>query len=600
MNASSDQTQRKAKPSLFAFFREILGPERDFYVLAVLYGLGISLLTLATPISVQMLINTVANVGLATPLVVLSLGLLALLLFASALSAMRIHVMDIFGRRFYARMVSEIALRTLYASNPYFEDNRQGPLFNRYFDIMLIIKLVPNLLVGGFTILLQAVVGFILVSSYHPFLFVFNIVVIFCMWLVWAIWGRRAMDSSIELSYRKHETAAWLESLAKSNGFYKSEQHLDTAVERTDYMTGRYIEQHKRHFAQYFSQILAFLAIYAAGSAALLGLGGWLVIQGQLSLGQLVAAELVLSAVFLGVSQLGVFLGYFYDVCAAVDKLSGFYKVAQEKPSGSGGRLEGDSTLTFKRVIAEAVGEKLRLDCVLPAASRVAIYCNSHRAQHTLIELFKGQLQPQAGYLAVATNDLRSMKAWQIRQEIIVLDRPVAVEATLREYLQLSGSSEGGEQIDVFTALRAVGLEETVTQLSEGLDTPLASTGWPLSIAETMQLKLAAAMIAAPRVLVLSQVFDAIPEQYLLQSLDLIRDRLGATVLLFTNKHTDFGCSHYLYMDHDRQTLFESYAAMCEACGLDARALREPLEGGGMQLLEEAGGPVQQPAGEQR
>jgi putative ABC transport system ATP-binding protein len=176
----------------------------------------------------------------------------------------------------------------------------------------------------------------------------------------------------------------------------------------------------------------------------------------------------------------------------------------------------------------------------------------------------------------------------------------VAVEATLREYLQLSGSSEGAEQIDVFTALRAVGLEETVTQLSEGLDTPLASTGWPLSIAETMQLKLAAALIAAPRVLVLSQVFDAIPEQYLLQSLDLIRDRLGATVLLFTNKHTDFGCSHYLYMDHDRQTLFESYAAMCEACGLDARALREPLEGGGMQLLEEAGGPVQQPAGEQR
>jgi putative ABC transport system ATP-binding protein len=236
-------------------------------------------------------------------------------------------------------------------------------------------------------------------------------------------------------------------------------------------------------------------------------------------------------------------------------------------------------------VIAEAVGEKLQLDCVLPARSRVGIYCNSHRAQHTLIELLKGQLQPLSGYLAVATTDLRSLKAWQIRQEIIVLDRPVAVECTVREYLQLSASGNDETPIDVFTALRAVGLEETITQLSDGLDTPLASTGWPLSIAETMQLKLAAAMIAAPRVLVLSQVFDAVPEQYLLRSLDLFRDELAATVLLFTNKHTDFDCSHYLYLDHDQQTLFDSYAHMCERCGLDQRALREPLEGGGMALL---------------
>ena len=61
--------------SLVRFFIDILAPERSYYALAIIYGIGISLLSLATPVSVQMLINTVANIGLATPLVVLSLTL---------------------------------------------------------------------------------------------------------------------------------------------------------------------------------------------------------------------------------------------------------------------------------------------------------------------------------------------------------------------------------------------------------------------------------------------------------------------------------------------------------------------------------------------
>ncbi|MEM9750187.1 MAG: ABC transporter ATP-binding protein, partial [Pseudomonadota bacterium] len=77
---------------LFSFFRRILGPERDFYMLAAVYGIGISLLSLATPISVQMLINTVANTGLTTPLVVLSATLFSLLLFSGLLNALRIHL----------------------------------------------------------------------------------------------------------------------------------------------------------------------------------------------------------------------------------------------------------------------------------------------------------------------------------------------------------------------------------------------------------------------------------------------------------------------------------------------------------------------------
>ena len=116
---------------ILQFFGLILGPERNYYALAIVYGLGISALSLALPISVQMLVNTIANTALTAPLVVLSLTLFALLLAAGLLNALRIHLMDLFSRRFYARMVSEIALRSVFALNPFFHDYNSGTLFNK-------------------------------------------------------------------------------------------------------------------------------------------------------------------------------------------------------------------------------------------------------------------------------------------------------------------------------------------------------------------------------------------------------------------------------------------------------------------------------------
>lgn len=573
---------------LWRYFRNILGPERSFYWLALAYGIGISLLTLATPLSVQMLINTVANIGLTTPLVVLSTGLFLLLLFAGGLNALRIHLMDIFGRRFYSRIVSEIALRAIYARNTFFEDNRKGALFNRYFDIMVILKQLPNLLVGGFTIVLQTVVGFVLVSSYHPLLLAFNVMVGLLIWLIWAIWGKRAIRSAIELSHRKHANAAWLESVGRSNAFYKSERHIDDVLSRTDANTRYYIDQHVTHFRHHFSQTLAFLFIYAAASAVLLGLGGWLVIEGQLSLGQLVAAELVLSVVFFGLSQMGIYLSYFYDVCAAVDELSLFMEVEQEQPSGPHRRLSGPATLSFYEARVQGGGQSVLLHCDIPAGSRVGIFSTGPTVQRLVIELLKSHSRPESGTVSVAGTDLRTLRAFEIRQEIIVIDRPAVVESSLRDFLRLSAEDE--RALDPMTAIRAVGLEPAIAHLPDGLDTEIASTGWPLGITETLQLALAAAIIARPRVLVLSQAFDAVPEADLMKSLDLLHAESQTTVLYFSGKLADFGFTHFLYLGSETQHLYDDYTAMCRHHGLAATALRSPVEGGGL-LPERPDGP---------
>ncbi len=568
--------QTRTLAELFHFFIEIMGPENRYYILAVVYGIGISLLSLATPISVQMLINTVANTGLTTPLVVLSLTLFGLLTLAGLLQAMRIHLMDLFGRRFYARMVSEIALRAIYATNPFFDDDSRAPLFNRYFDIIIVQKRLPVLFVGGFTILLQTFVGFVLTSFYHPYLLVFNLVIVAMVWLVWAIWGKRAIKSSMEVSHKKHATAAWLESLGSSNGFFKSAQHVTDALYMTDKATENYIREHERHFRHHFSQTLMFLFIWAAASASLLGLGGWLVIQGQLSLGQLVAAELVLSVVFAGIAQLGTYLTYFYDLCAAVEELSLFHDIEQDPPTLTPRPTGQGASIAFANAVGESRGTRLTLDFTIPAGSRVFAASHNHAAQRVFTSFMKRHEHPDSGYIALGGQDFDSFQAHHLRQDIIVLDRPRIVESSLREYLEFSMGAE--QEDDLLAVLETVGLDSVVAQLGDGLDTRLAATGWPLSTLETMQLKLASALVAHPRVLVLSQIYDMMPDEYMLASFERLQQSDRTTIIYFSNKHTDLNFDQFLYLGEDQQRLYDGYHQLCDAAGLPRRAL-EPVAG---------------------
>jgi len=556
--SAKDHHEGASVPQLFSYFKKLLAPERDYYVMAIIYGLGISFLSLATPISVQMLINTVAHTGLAQPLFVLSATLFGLLLLSGLLNALRVHLMEIFGRRFFARMVSEIALRSVYAQNPFFNDEGRAPLFNRYFDIITVQRTMPILLIGGFTVILQAGVGFVLVSLYHPLFLIFNLVLVATIWIIWLTWGRRAIRTALELSHRKHETAAWLEGLGSSNGFYKSKHHIAYAMKGTDASTASYIEAHKDHFRQHFAQTLAFLVMYAAASAVLLGLGGWLVIQGQLTLGQLVAAELVLSAAFFGLSQFGAYLNYFYDLCAAIDELSLFYKVPQEDTlGGEHPRQSGDTALAFINVGGEARGGPARLTFSIPAGANVMAAASDHGLQRLVSQLMKRNVEPKGGYISFGGMDILDTDPSALRQEILLLDRPTIIETSIRNYLSLSAEATTPER--ALAALKAVGLETAVARLEEGLDTHIASTGWPLSLTETMQLKLAGAIIARPRVLILNQLYDLMPENCLTEALKTLREDAQITVVYFSNRQRDLGFDLFLYLEPEKQYAFDNF-----------------------------------------
>lgn len=92
-------------------------------------------------------------------------------------------------------------------------------------------KNVPSLMVDGFALVLQMLVGFTLVSFYHPMLFAFNLVLILVMYAIWKIWGTGAKRSAIELSHAKYDSAKWLNDIAAAHEFLNRLTMLNMRVE---------------------------------------------------------------------------------------------------------------------------------------------------------------------------------------------------------------------------------------------------------------------------------------------------------------------------------------------------------------------------------
>lgn len=557
---------------VWAWVGPILGPERKFFWLTIVYGLGISLLSLATPVSVQVLINSVANTALPVPLFTLSFVLFFLLGLLGLLAVLRNHLMEIYRRRFGARLIADMTLRAINAANPDFADSQRISLFNRYFELVSVQKAIPTLLIGAFTLILQALVGFVVTSFYHPVFLAFNAVVVLLIVITFYIWGKGSMLSSMALSHEKYAASEWLESVGASDGFYKSAGHRGYAIRRSEAATARYVKAHARHYGYTLPQTVALYFIYAAASAGLLALGGWLVIQQQLSIGQLVAAELILSGVFLGISQLSGYLDDFYKLVATIEELALLYSIPQEskatgklgRDSATARRLLGDSSkpfgssgdLSFSKLTTTLPIGTCHVDFVIPSGSRLVAQ-GLPGMERQLANLLKRQSKPESGMVTLGDVNIASLDMMLLRSEVTVLDRPNIVETTIEDYLRLAAADAGSAEL--LAALRLVGLEDRVAMLPDGLQTMMSFTGYPLSVSKTMSVKLAAAVLSAPRVLVLSPLFDAVPVRWLRQVFQHF-EGTDTTVIYFSNRPEDLDMGRYLWIGRNTQQIVDDWA----------------------------------------
>ena len=485
----------------------LLAPESSFFSVIAVYGIAISLLTLAVPIAVQTLINSIANIGALRGIYTLATTLLLILLSYGALSALRVWMAELYRRRVFARLAGELSYSVIRAPAWFFEGGRNSGLTHRFFDIMTLQKNVPRLLADGFALVLQMAVGFTLVAFYHPSLFLFNVVVVLVVVLIWKLWSRGARRRAVELSREKYAMARWLNDMEVAHEFFKSGRQIDLAADKTRGATDRYLTAHRQLFKFTFSQTISFLILYAAGSSALLGLGGFLVVQGELSIGQLVAAELVMASIFVGLSRFSSYLKDYYELYGAADKIGEALSIPEE-PSSSNQLMPRRGSLRFDGVVLTRNSHGCQVDMVLEPGEKVLIRANEAWIQRSVLGTLRGHGQPLAGRISLDGVSLSDLDIDELRHSIQGIDRTPILSCSIREYLILQAPEADAEAM--MQALKSVSLDRLVTGFSQGLDTQLAPNGMPLQGAEMLLLKLAGALLAQPAILVLNQLFDQI------------------------------------------------------------------------------------------
>lgn len=548
---------RETRKTLFS----LLKPESGFFWVAIAYGVAISLMTLAVPIAVQTLINSIANIGSTRAVVILAVVLFLTLFISGIFSALRMRVMEFYERKVYARLTSQLGLKTIMAPHSFFEGRQNVSITQRYFDIMTLQKNIPSLMIDGFALVLQMLVGFTLVSFYHPALFAFNVVLLMTMYAVWKIWGRGAKRTAIELSHAKYDSAKWLHDIASAHEFFKSADHVEYAGRSTEGFINNYVKKHKAHFHYTFSQVVMFLLMYAISSAALLGIGGVLVVQGELSIGQLVAAELVMSAVFLGLSRFTQYLKLYYELYGAAEKLGGALKIPQEDLHSDSVAVPASSKLVFNKVTLAYGADKCEVDVTLEPGTQYFVTSDKSWVQKQLLGYLKKYERVPAGDILLGNLSLNDYDTHELRQAVTILDRSLIIEVSIERYLKLAQPE--ASHADIRHALEEVEMHKVIDALPEGLQTKVSVLGAPLQPLEFLLLKLAATIIARPKLLILNQHFDAIPVELRSRLLKRLK-KYEFTVLYFTNMPMSECLSGVLHMhDNAQATIYDIDEVEC-------------------------------------
>jgi putative ABC transport system ATP-binding protein len=161
-----------------------------------------------------------------------------------------------------------------------------------------------------------------------------------------------------------------------------------------------------------------------------------------------------------------------------------------------------------------------------------------------------------------AGRNIADLNLHQLRDRVLVVENSGVLERSVEENLGLGDPAIS--RAAMREMLEVVGLEAIVNNLSEGIATKLGAFGYPLSRSETIRLKIAAALLARPQVLVITQIFDTLAHRHRRSILEYIRRQDGLTLLNFSNRRDIAAYDRYVYLEADGHQGFDTITALLD------------------------------------
>lgn len=493
----------------------LLRPERSDIGILAIFAFAVGVLSLASPIAVESLVNTVSFNRFLQPIIILSILLFGFLAFAAALRALQTLVVEVLQRRLFVRVSADLAHRLPRVQATAYDENYGPELLNRFLDVVTLQKVTASLFLDGMSIVLATLVGMAVLGFYHPWLLGFDLLLLAFVAGGLTILGRGAFATTIAESRQKYRLLSWFEDVVRCPHAFKLGGAAEFAVDRANHLAAGYLAHRRDHFRIYFRQVLLLLGLEAVAATTLLAFGGILVVTGELTLGQLVAAELIVATILGSLVKLGKHIENFYDAIAATDKLGHLFDLPVERqdgllhiPAGQGAEVKLTGVL-----LARSKGSAgKRLTAVIRAGERVAITGPCGSGKSLLLEMLYGLRVPAAGRLEFAGVDPRDIRPDILRTQVALVRSAEVFEGTLLENVTVRRPEV--TPTEARAALEAVGLLDELLFLPQGLDTLLTGGGAPLTTSQQMRLTIARAMAGNPRLLLIDGLLEQLSDEH--------------------------------------------------------------------------------------
>ncbi len=501
------------QPNLFQAMLGHLGLlfrlERRILALIFSYSLAIGLFALIVPLTVQELVNTFAFAIQPITIVTLAGVMVAALAFVGAFRTLQYYAVEVLERRLFARiavaMTQQLPFMQFQGFKPRFANLFMETVFMQRALSVLLVDLI-NVVVGG-------AVGMTILVFYHPYFLLYDALLLAGFNVIFFLLSHGGLRTTITMSNAKYDALHWIQEIAYNLLHFKATDSQPLLMRKTDELVSRYIETRQARFRVLVRQYLGSVGWQAIAHSGVLATAGWLLSIGQLTLGQLVAAEVVVGGLLINFDGVVKRMGHVYYFLTALAELDRFFSLPKDQNSATLLVPLPDPTIHGIRVTCKdlavvhngvPVFEGFNLE-VTPG-EKVGIYASTAVAKTVLGRVLAGLQTPTGGVIRYNGVDLRHLDLDAInRCRGFVLDSQLSLfEGTIEDNIVLGRSYV--PYSDVRWALRFTELEEEIDALPQGIKTHVRAPGKMLAPTHILRILVARAILARPQIL----IFDGI------------------------------------------------------------------------------------------
>ena len=495
----------------------LLKPDRKEIYQVYVYALFKGLIVLSLPLGIQTIINLIQGGAVSTSWIVLSM-LIALGVFLNGyIQFMQMRIMENIQQHIFARTAFNFTFRIPKIRLEELQDYYPPELMNRFFEILSIQKNLSKIIVQFSTAILQIIFGLILLSFYHPFFILFSVLLVLIVLLIIKFTSKLAMDSSIKESKFKYKVLSWLEELARAKDSFKVAGYTSLPEQKTDDKVLHYIESREKHFGILKIQYMLLLIFKIFVALGLLIVGGLLVINQQMNIGQFVAAEIIILLVIESTEKIILNLESVYDLFTSLEKLGEFDEFNLDDADTKKPVLTIDQSqpldVELKNISFAYPNTSKQIvkgiSFHFKAGEKHVIMGENGSGKSTLLHLISGLYKPTNGIICINEHPYESYHHQDLNEIIgSGLKEETLFEGTLMENITLGRKNISMEQIE--TTLQHLFLKDYVSSVPKGLFTPVEPLGRKLPRSVIQKLLLARAVVNNPLLLVIESNFDAI------------------------------------------------------------------------------------------